>query len=222
MKHPKSTLPCLSCGRTMPRESFLWHDRPNRPGQKRGKRCAECRAAKPNRVPRPLPALVENPDDPTTLLVPLTHGQFAVIDREDAALVEGRYWQASRSRWTWYAISMERAEVGKQRPVRMHRVILGLPDGVLVDHRDGDGLNNRRSNLRAATEVDNRRNSRLRRDNTSGYKGVSWHAGRRKWVAAVASRTVGAFDDPRDAARAYDEAARKQFGEFARTNFSEH
>lgn len=89
-----------------------------------------------------------------------------------------------------------------------------------VDHINGDGLDNTRNNLRAVTPAENLRNQRLRKDNTSGFKGVSRHEGR--WRARVRVdgkyTHVGLFDSAEDAARAYDEAARNMHGIFARTN----
>ena len=106
----------------------------------------------------------------------------------------------------------------------MHHVIMGHPSkGMTIDHRDGDGLNNQRSNLRFATIMENSRNQGKSKRNTSGFKGVSWDASGKKWRAAISvnnkSIGVGSFADINDAARAYDAAARKYHGEFANTNF---
>lgn len=141
----------------------------------------------------------------------------ATIDVEDMALV-GRYlWHAALGDGGWYARSKD--EQGK--PFRLHQLIFGA---ARPDHKNGNGLDNRRSNLRAATSTQNLANTRLRRNNRSGFKGVSrTESGR--WVARlnIAGRTfrLGKFDTPEAAARAYDAKAREVFGEFARTNFDD-
>lgn len=109
----------------------------------------------------------------------------------------------------------------------MHRLILGLVpgDGQRVDHRDLNGLNNVRSNLRLCTSSQNLANGPRRVDNTSGYRGVGWDRQHRRWVAKIQVRgrtmNLGLFRSPEQAALAYDAAAREHFGEFARPNFSD-
>jgi hypothetical protein len=103
----------------------------------------------------------------------------------------------------------------------MHRAILeGAPQ---VDHIDGDGLNNQRSNLRPATQAQNMANSRKYSTNTSGFKGVGWHKAAKKWRADITfdykTRYLGLFPTAEDAARAYDSAAKSLFGVFACLNF---
>lgn len=90
-----------------------------------------------------------------------------------------------------------------------------------VDHRDGDGLNNRRSNLREATGSQNMQNRGAYSNNTSGFKGVCWDKESRKWKAQIGSqgrlKSLGRFDDPSDAHAAYCDAAEKLHGDFGRT-----
>ena len=89
-----------------------------------------------------------------------------------------------------------------------------------VDHKDGDTLNDRWLNLREATVSQNLANAKLRADNTSGYKSVTWFAARKKWMVKICVRgkhkTLGYTDNPVDGAAIYAEAAKKYFGEFAR------
>jgi hypothetical protein len=109
----------------------------------------------------------------------------------------------------------------------MHRLIIGAGTRDLVDHRNGDGLDNRRINLRLATPKQNSANrvaDRRRRGTTSHYKGVSWKTARSKWVAHIhvdgRTRYLGQFDDERAAAAAYDDAATQAWGDFARLNLT--
>jgi hypothetical protein len=158
-----------------------------------------------------------------TVEIPLTGrvgaGLFAIVNAADLPLVAGYRWNGVRGRHTTYArTSIRRA--GKRTTVDMHRLILqGVPR---IDHADGDGLNNRRSNLRPATAAENTRNSCLRCTNASGFKGVTWHGQRNKWRAQLERDgkhiSLGLYFTPEDAARAYDRAALELFGEFALTN----
>ena len=104
----------------------------------------------------------------------------------------------------------------------MHNVIAGAPQ---VDHVNGDGLDNRRANLRPASTAQNARNRSRPSTNRSGFKGVSWVRDRGHWRAGIKvdgrSLNLGSFADPVEAAKAYDEAARRLHGKFARPNFPE-
>jgi hypothetical protein len=154
--------------------------------------------------------------------VPLTQGYIAIVDAEDAALVAGHRWSAFKARGKVYAV---RTRVEKPRMVFMHRLILGAPQGITVDHVDGDGLNNTRANLRLATVAQNCRNTPKKRDasSTSRYKGVGYRATEQSWRAKITVNRkrvyLGNFHSEMDAARAYDAAARRYFGEFALLNF---
>lgn len=109
----------------------------------------------------------------------------------------------------------------KSGSLLLHRLL--VPDAPQVDHINGNGLDNRRANLRACTNAENQRNRGRSANNKSGYKGVRWHAASRRWRAQIVSdgqqRTLGHFYSPEAAARAYDRAARQLHGEFARLNF---
>lgn len=155
--------------------------------------------------------------------VPLSRGLVAIVDDEDAAavLAAGK-WSATRSpsNRTWYAVRPLRGDDGVRRLVKLHTYLTGWP---LVDHRNGDGLDNRRANLRPATHAENSRNVARRADNTSGHKGVSWAPHTNRWRALIVvdgRRThLGYYPDPVDAARAYDAAAIEQHGDYAALNF---
>lgn len=106
----------------------------------------------------------------------------------------------------------------------LHRQIMGEPDGAIVDHRNGDTLDNRRCNLRIATTFENAHNSRKKRGScTSRYKGVWWSAKQMCWNAMIMNRGnsswLGSFQDEVAAGQAYDNAARDLHGRFACVNF---
>jgi hypothetical protein len=105
----------------------------------------------------------------------------------------------------------------------MHRLIMGFPQA-RVDHINGDGLDNRLVNLRLATKSQNRANCPVRRDNTSGYTGVTWHPVSGKWRSRIvcrgADRSLGLFESVEDAANARRAAEIALFGEFAPTRRS--
>jgi hypothetical protein len=155
--------------------------------------------------------------------IPLTQGMVAIVDDEDAYLAAYN-WCASPEASTRYAVRGVRRG-GRQVTIRLHRVITNAPPGFDVDHINGNGLDCRRSNLRVVTRAQNTRNARRRRDNTSGFKGVSWSAKAGRWSARVGSGIrgkriwLGYFSTKEAAARAYDDAARAQYGQYASPNF---
>jgi hypothetical protein len=152
--------------------------------------------------------------------VPLTKGYEAIIDAADAPMVEGRLWRAlvvrrkDGSIRTIYATS--RASGGQT--IYLHRLIAGEPEGAEVDHRDGDGLLNIRSNLRVCSTSQNHCNRRLSIRNTSGFKGASWNASVGKWLARIKvngkRHNLGHFLTPEEAHAAYVAASLKYHGEF--------
>jgi hypothetical protein len=154
--------------------------------------------------------------------IELTKRKYAVINRGDWELVRGFSWHAHRTpTGKWYARTCT-IVANRKRWVWMHRVILGLGSGQITDHRNGDGLDNRRRNLRPSTYSKNARNMRVRR-HSSKFKGVTWNKRRNRWVAQIElggrrNLYLGSFHDESAAARAYDKAARKHFGEHANVN----
>lgn len=152
--------------------------------------------------------------------VPLTQGKFAVIDAADAAEVGRFNWSAIEDNRTFYA----KAYIDG-RSIPLHQFLMGLCEGKNPDHRDNDGLNNRRSNLRFATLSQNQANKRRSVNNRSGYKGVHEANIRapKRWRASITKAgkftSLGYFYSPEEAARAYDKAACALHGEFARLNF---
>lgn len=148
--------------------------------------------------------------------VVLTREKVAIVDDEDYERVSAFKWQARKGKRdsTWYA--------RKSGSVLMHRFILGLlPQGPKVDHKDGNGLNNTRQNLRIASVLENNRSRGMARNNTSGFKGVRCLGGR--WYAYISingkAKHFGGFASAEEAARGYDCLAVEHYGEFARLNF---
>lgn len=154
-------------------------------------------------------------------IIPLARDRgFALVDDgEDFELVRPYNWRIYVAPMTCYAHTY--IGVGRARTfVRMHVLITGKRG---MDHIDGNGLNNQRSNLREATSAQQKQNRRKSAGKSSQFKGVSWSTTKGYWVAHITGanrpRHIGVFTDEIEAARAYDMEARKAFGAFARTNF---
>jgi hypothetical protein len=175
----------------------------------------------------------------STVQIPLTQGKVALIDEVDYGLVIRHKWFAVRHGNGCYyattkvhdgvypAITSVGRRTGPDRrcALGMHRLIMAAPVGTDVDHISGDTLDNRRANLRLASTAENKANGGRYACNQSGYKGVYFHKRWRYWQAQIRHDglcyTLGNFEDALSAARAYDEAARRLHGPFARLNFPE-
>ncbi len=157
--------------------------------------------------------------------VNLTRGFVAIVDDDDYERVIGFKWFAHEDKTsrTIYAVTNIRLPNGQRTSISLHRFLMGNPKGFMVDHRDCNGLNCIRENMRLCDRRGNRWNRRRDANNSSGYIGVSWATADRKWRAAAETngKTVylGVFNSPEDAARAYDERIKVDRGEFAVTNF---
>jgi len=148
---------------------------------------------------------------------PLTKGKFATLDIDDLNKVACYKWQARFSKGNWYAIHST-----LEGEVTMHGLLMGSKPDCEVDHINQNGLDNRRVNLRFATKSENRANVKKRTDNSSGFKGVSFNKRVAKWRAYIQKDKkqihLGFFDDKQKAAKAYNDAAKRLFGEFAWLN----
>lgn len=157
----------------------------------------------------------------------LTQGKVALVDDEDYERVSQYKWCAYKPKGskTYYACRGV-LRSGVQTTEQMHRFILKLSRKSKTDHRDGDGLNNQKFNLRRATNAQNGRNRGKQVNNRSGYKGVfPSHPNEKRWMARLrrSGRPIhlGTFATREEAARAYDAGVRKYHGDFARLNFPE-
>lgn len=155
--------------------------------------------------------------------IPLTRGKVALVDDADFEGLSRFKWYAHKGTRTWYAHRNRQLNAGKQTTVLMHRQILGAVPGKEVDHRDGNGLNNQRCNLRLCEHAENGHNRcRKMAGGSSRYKGVSWNKRLGKWRADISvnwcQKYLGLFSDEGDAARAYNAAAVQFYGEFAALN----
>lgn len=154
--------------------------------------------------------------------IKLTRGMVALVDPEWHWL-DAWKWYALKIDNVWYARHNENIPDGRLI-VYMHRIIMGAVAGQKVDHRNGDGLDNRRENLRFCSNSQNFQNARKRKNSTSIYKGVFWSKDTKKWRAQISiplsgkSTHIGCFVDEIEAARAYDTMAKLLYGEFARLN----
>lgn len=151
--------------------------------------------------------------------IPLTQGKFALVDDEDFEWL---------NQWKWhydvkgYAARHLSRKTSNHELVYMHRQIMNFPKNKMVDHKDRNGLNNRRENLRSCTKSQNAMNSKKEINNRSGYRGVvvdSYNTIRAFIMVNKRHIPLGKFSSLIDAARARDIAAKKYHGEFASLNF---
>lgn len=150
----------------------------------------------------------------------LSDGRKTQVDDEDYDFLNQWAWQSNGKYVVRQTASNGSFYMGHEILKRHGFIINGL-----VDHKDRDPLNNQKGNLRDATRSQNGANSKLQSNNTSGYRGVGFHRKLQKWTAEITVRgthiRLGCFHDPVEAAKAYDKAAKRYFGDFATLNFKE-
>ncbi|MBZ2166337.1 HNH endonuclease [Methanobacterium spitsbergense] len=153
--------------------------------------------------------------------IKLTQGKVTLVDDEDFERLNQWKWAAYKDGNNFYALRNIRLGHSKKKrktkQFRMHRVIMDVPKGEVIDHINGDGLDNRKSNLRICSNRQNLQNQKHRKNKTSRYPGVSWHKSAKKWVAQIVlkgkTKHLGTFADEREAARTYEKAVRESVGE---------
>ena len=147
-------------------------------------------------------------------LIPVSQNKFTMVDDEDFEWL---------NQWKWclgggYAVRSHK----RTRKILLHRLLIKIPKGMEVDHINNNPLDNQKNNLRIVTHHQNIFNTSMRKDNTSGFKGVSWQANISKWRVQIQikkqKKHVGYFDDRLKAAKAYNKIARYLFGQFAYQN----
>lgn len=144
--------------------------------------------------------------------------RFCIIDKKDYNIVKDYRWKVSQDSNTFY---VQGRKNGKGHPIPIHRVLFNLTDSkTTVDHINGNGLDNRRQNLRVCTQLENNKNAKIRKDNTSGYKGV--HKMKNRYSARIQSNgkriTIGYYDTAEDAAKAYNDYSLKLHGNYGKLN----
>lgn len=149
----------------------------------------------------------------------LTNGGIALVDDEDFVKLSSYKWHRHDERTLQYA-RVALYGSGKQQILLMHRVVMNAPAGVDVDHRDGNGLNNQKNNLRLCTDQQNSMNLKLFRTSTSGHKGVSWSKQSKKWESYIWFRRkkirLGEYKEKADAITARENAEKELYGNWSR------
>lgn len=153
----------------------------------------------------------------------LTQGKIALVDDEDFEYLNQWTWHAEKGRSTFYAKRTD-YNSGKAKGVRMHTEILkfhNLHSKTQVDHKNHNGLDNRKENIRPASAGENNMNHNIKQKGSSKYKGVVKHINNNtnSYRAAIQNKNLGFYENEEDAAIAYDNAARELYGEFANLNF---
>ena len=155
-------------------------------------------------------------------LIPLTQGKYAIVDTSD-------YKHQSKYRWHFMQMvggnkaARNDCAINGRKTLYMHRAIMGVNhgDNIVVDHIHHNTLDNRKSELRVCTRQQNAMNMKIR-SGTSRFKGVRWHKTTKKWVSRItmngATKHIGLYKHEIDAASAYNDEAKRLFGEFACLN----
>lgn len=150
--------------------------------------------------------------------IPLTQGKFAIVDDDDFEYLSQWKWHVCNGPSGTYAMRNSKPIDGNRHHIIMHRIINKTPEGYDTDHINGNGLDNRSSNLRTVTRSQNMWNRKKNSNGTSKYKGVYWHKQHRKWIANIQVNKkryfIGLFIEEKDAAMAYATRASKEFKEY--------
>ena len=155
--------------------------------------------------------------------IPLTDGKYAIVDPPDYYRFGSLDWCANEFSYGTYAVRLNNKGDKSPKILSLHRLIIDAPPGLLVDHQNGNPLDDRLANLRLATNAQNSCNRKKRKNTSSKYFGVSYINKFGKWRVKIKKNGkefhIGYFSDEIEAAHAYDEAAKKYHGIFAKLNF---
>ncbi len=162
-------------------------------------------------------------------LIELTQNKQAIVDDENFQFLNNFKWHASLSRGNYYALRSDYYSPNKAYHISMARTVMGVTDPhIKIDHKNGNTLDNRKENLRLASNQTNARNrTRIEKTNTSGYRGVSFYKKTGSWMAYIREdngkqKNLGYFSTPKEAALAFDKAAKTIYGEFCgKLNFGD-
>ena len=154
-------------------------------------------------------------------------GYDVMLDDEDLEKVEGHNWHidtGSFRRGKVYFFYMDYKRIAMynyvNKRVSLHRTLMNAPKGLVIDHIDGNTLNCQKSNMRICTQAENNKNMKKPWFNTSGYKGVSWHKGHKRWRADISidnhQKSLGEYDTPEEAYKIYCEAKKNLHGKYVR------
>lgn len=150
----------------------------------------------------------------------MKHDRKMLVDDEDYPLLNRFNWWAFKSRYTYYA----QARIGGKM-VLVHRLIMPARKNQIIDHKDNNGLNNQKNNLRVCSFSQNNQNSKNREHNTSGFRGVHYNRRDKMYYCRIGNKGkrlfVGCFKDSTEAAKAYDVKAKELHGQFCKLNFPE-
>ncbi len=148
----------------------------------------------------------------------LIKGHEILIDDADLSIIDGWVWRLHQIKTNTYVRGYQKGK-WKQKHFYMHRVLLNAQEGEDVDHRNGNGLDNRRCNIRTCTRTQNNGNMHAVRSKTSPYKGVDFYARTKNWRARITkdgkTHSLGYFDDIEAAAKAYRKKSLELYGEFS-------
>lgn len=156
--------------------------------------------------------------------IKLSKNKYALVDDDDFGKFSGFKWHLtnhSNRGFTEYIIRRVRLEDGRRKTIYLHREIMAAPTDKFVDHKNGDGFDNRKQNLRICSPAENNRNQSLKRNNTSGFKGVDWVELKKKWRARIGVGgkriMIGYFNSKLEAIEKYCESSKIYHGEFSKT-----